>query len=1145
MSTTTVSTPRTEFFQKLKRVCVPLNQLAVRSQDKTADAKEILQHVESLIELWSTQASQDDSILDDRLADYVFVPLSQVLRERDQYPMRVVEGIIRLLRELIQHGWKVKTSAALFRQLLILLSFTIGGVPGQERKKDIPEETIIEGFKTLRALITSVDPSRLKRSEIPGEDSIPALGHSVTVMIDAITEDVPSLIQLEAVACLRAVFTSTKDNSVLAQFLPGTVSGLGKRLSPPLEKQSQKRVLVACLEALQLVLVNVLGDLKVRGLLRQLETATSAGEETKTEGDSESRDIELTPSWLKATAAQVKIALSAVLKLRSHEAEEVQRALYRLCISLLDECHASLADSQSILVETALMLQEDEATQSRLETSLQDLVSIYPELSNSIKSALYSWVTGLPRMMQSSNEKTKQLAIRSILRGSKLAAAMHMDSSTLDDSLADSLRDSIITLMKASKPPKVIDDLGAIDLSQSTALMRSGNTELATYNPVILDSEGQKTTRNELSSLISQIGSPTLQVKLATSMLSYVRDSDEPTTQIASFWLAFQLLKSTYSQSADMDELFDFSGLGETQLQDEAFQELYDFSTSVLASHSDSIESPWQLEALALEVTAYFSTRLKEDFRPELIDVLYPVTTFLGSSEPQLRRHAITTLNILASSCGYDSVSELIVDNADYMLNSVSLRLNTLDISPASTKVLTMMVRLTGPKLVPFLDDTVQAIFAALDNYHGYPVFVESLFSVLSEIVTQGVKSDLLLLPDTDKKPSVDHKKRPYQPQGIEGILSTVERHLSRVEQSKSQAEEPFTPHHHPTQPWGPGKQKSPKPKSFLEELEAAASDNNNNDEEEEDPTAVEKKPAEEDKEPVQTPTYQLLTRILTLTQHYLTSPTPTLRKSLLELISTVTPALSPSENAFLPLVNAVWPVLITRLHDPEPFVAVAAARALGGMCKGAGDFMGSRIKTVWGERHQGLKGWVVKVKAEAMGVRGKTGSNYKGRGLIGSGGRGGDGGGIMIPTSSGPSQGLSSSVGAGGLLKLDFGGPAAGPGVDGGGMKMVSSSYTPSSASGGGALGRFSQSTQLWEAALGLLTDIVSYVKVEDEMFDEILELVVDVLPGRAELKQAMETVNGDAVWLGLVERRLLKVNNNMPVMEGFGFARVEVGGR
>ncbi|KAK0736966.1 hypothetical protein B0T21DRAFT_410445 [Apiosordaria backusii] len=119
----------------------------------------------------------------------------------------------------------------------------------------------------------------------------------------------------------------------------------------------------------------------------------------------------------------------------------------------------------------------------------------------------------------------------------------------------------------------------------------------------------------------------------------------------------------------------------------------------------------------------------------------------------------------------------------------------------------------------------------------------------------------------------------------------------------------------------------------------------------------------------------------------------------------------------------------------------------------------------------------------------------------------------------------------------------------------MVSSSYhstsvTPGAGAGtggGSSLGRFSQPSQLWEAALGLLTAIISYVRVEDEMFDEILELVVDVLPGHPELREALETVNGDAVWLGLYERGLLlgvvgPEQQQQPVMEGFGFVRVGV---
>ncbi|KAK4106456.1 hypothetical protein N658DRAFT_563296 [Parathielavia hyrcaniae] len=1004
MPTVSPLAQRTDFFQQLKRICVPLSQLALRPKDKAVDSKEVLRLLEALIDRWAAQASKDEAILDEKLADYVFFPLSYLLRDRGRYPMRVIEAIIRLLRELMQHGWKAKASPQLFQQLLVFLSFVIGGVPDQP-KPDMPEETTIEGFRTLAALVSSAQPSHLAAPpDSPSESRVvPALGHI-------------SSIQLEAVECLRA-------------FLPGTVSALTKVLSPPQANHTQRTVILSCLELLQLVLVNVLK-------LESLSQANANAEAT---------------TVVAATTAQIKIALAAILRLRSHESDIVQSTLHTFCITLLDQCHSSLADCQSMLVESAMVLEED-ATSSRHQTSLQDLAGVYPELADSIKSAMYNWITGLPRVMQSSDER--------------MCAAMQMDSSTLEDALGDSLRDSIITLIKSSKQPRIIDDAGA-DVSTSTDLVRSG-----------LDSENQKTTRKEISALISSVGSPAQQIKLAASMLGHVRDS-QGVDQVASFWLAFELVKSTYAQSSDIDDLH----------QDETFRELYDFSASVLSAHSDAVEEDWRTEAIALEL----------DFRPELIDVLYPVTTFLGSPSRQLRAHAITTLNLIAASCGYDSVSDLIVDNADYMVNSISLRLNTFDISPESTKVLTMVVRLTGPRLIPFLDDVVAAIFAALDNYHGYPVFVESLFSVLSEVVTQGVKA-------------IDHRKT--KP---ESRLERATRSKQEEEEEKEKAKDAATLSHS-KQPWAPPTKKD-EATSLLDKLA-----NPDPDQEDRDPNPPETD-ADQPLSKPKTPTYTLLTRVLALTQHHLTSPAPTLRKSLLDLVATVAPALAPDENAFLPLAHAVWPVALARLYDPEPYVAVAACGALAGLCRAAGDFLGSRFRAEWGKE---LGRWAGRVKGEVYGLRvgRNTGGGGGGLGLVG---RRKDGGGA--------------GMGSEGGILVPLAGGGGGGGGDGERVGAVKSSF--SSSSSGAALGRFSQASQVWEAVLGLLTAMVGYVRIEDDMFDDILRLVVDVLPRHGELREVLETVNADAVWLALYERGLVQ-GRDAPVVEGFEFrfARMERGG-
>ncbi|KAK0711249.1 armadillo-type protein [Lasiosphaeris hirsuta] len=1108
---------RTEFFQRLKAVCVPLSRLAMRPEDTSSDGKETLRLLETLLDLWAAQVSQDASILDEKLANYVFIPLPYLLRKQ-QYPVRVIEAAIRLLGTLVQHGWKSRVSPGLSQQLLLFLSFTLGGAPGQAQRRELPEDTIVESYRALTALVTAMGASStvLPPSSVAEDKTIPAMGHSVTIMLDAISAGVPPLIQLEALQCLQAVFEVTQDNSILARFLPGTVSSLSKILSPPLQQKTQRRVLVRSLEVLNKVLVSVLADIKVRGILKQREATQEPQETTGATTTDKGFRVKPTPSWLKATAAQVKIALSSVLKLRSHESEEVQSALDRLCISLLDECHSSLAECQSILVESSMMLEDEEETRSHLQTSLQDLVGVYPELSDSIKSALYNWITGLPRVMQSNDERIKRLAIRSVLRGSRMAASLRMDSATLDELLGDALRDSVVALVRNSRPSKVQDDAG-VELTTSGA---SGSlVGMGAFSPVLLDLEGQRATRGEIATLISNIGSPTQQTKMATAMLAYVRDF-EGVDQIASYWLAFELLKSVYAQSLDLDDLLDLSSFEESRSQEQVFQELYDFSASILSSHSDSANTDWRLEAIALEVTAFASTRLKSDYRPELIDVLYPIATFLGSQSPQLRRHAITTLNIVAPSCGYDSVSELIIDNADYMVNSVSLRLNTFDISPASTKVLTMMIRLTGPKLLPFLDDVVAAIFAALDNYHGYPVFVENLFSVLSEVVTQGARSDMLLLEDANSQ-AVDHKKRRPESRGVTGILDTLKRRTERAERATKKTERNIPGH--PKESWGPGKSQA---KSLLDILESAGDEAA----EDESASAVEKP------KQASTPTYSLLTRVLSLTQHYLTSPTPTLRKSLLDLVSVVSPALAPDENAFLPLVNSVWPVVISRLHDSEPFVAIAACKALAALCSAAGDFLASRFKTEWSS---GLREWFASARSEAAKARSSGG---------GGGGRAATG----ITTKTVIRMSTPSHVSARGSPEIIIPGRSAAIDATDDGQLMIQSSpaatnSTPSlsassTSSRSRGLGRFAQASQVWEAGVGLLSAIVTYVRVDDDMFDEILALVDDLVPRNRALREALGVLNSDAVWLALYERGSVE-SKSPPVLEGFAFAPMVAG--
>lgn len=1037
----------------MKPCCVKISQLAIRLSEAPVSPRELIDLTNQVLTILNDQIQRNPRALDEKIAEYVFFPLYHIFRQIDLFPMILIEKCVKCLNILIVHGWQSKISPKLVQQILGLLTFIIDGVPGSKNKREVPEETALEAFRALTALLQATSQSATAAGGLAEPDAIPALGHGITVMLDGVANGATDLVQNEALRALQGVYSSMRDHAALATFLPGTVSSLTKILSTP--AHYKKTVLAQCLKTTSMVLTRVLGDLQTRAIL-----ATAASQETE-EAD---KNKLLSPAWLKATVSQVKLALSNMMKLRTHDASEIKDALRSLCVKLLDECSTTLLDCSQFLVETAMILDTGGSETSFTETSLRDLVNIYPELGEKAKTAVYNWMLSLPRVMQSSDEDVKRIAIHNLSKGIGLLQDLGIESSTLQDSISSTLRDSVVSLMSSSKSPANVLRTDA-ELGDTSVILASHDTE---YEPIILAHARQREVRTEMAGLLSVIGSHTGPSKLAANMLEHVQESVS-VNQIAAFWLCFELIKATHASSAvDGSEFLDLSEFGNSSDDiDVILNDLYSFSVQVLETYSENISMDWRLEALALEVTEYAAKRSGEDFCPELIDVLFPIVTFLGSENHHLREYAIVTLNGMAQACQYGSVSELIIANVDYMVNSVALRLNTLDISPATTQVLTVMIRLAGPRLVPFLDDVVESIFAALENYHGYPAFVESLFSVLKELVDQAVRSDILLL-EGQKQLTPDHRNKPPQNEGIDDLLSFLDRREERRKRNEEEAKS-CQAGGHPTAPWKEG--------------------NEEGDDQMEDPLPEKEKPPN-------SVTYDLLLRITTLTQHYLTSPTPKLRRSLLNLISTASPALAADEDAFLPLVNAIWPVVMSRLYDEETFIAVEACHALSALCAAAGDFIASRFKTEWAD---GLDVWCRKAKQRVLSSTLQSTPQPKRSGALGSGDQ------ILIPTSTGE------------LVKAT----------------SKSENY--------GSLGQHASPVRLWEAVVKLLTSMVSHVKMSEDMFEEILSLLVEVLERSSEVRKALESVNADAVWLVRYERGCVEWVE-APKMDGVQFAQMSI---
>lgn len=330
----------------------------------------------------------------------------------------------------------------------------------------------------------------------------------------------------------------------------------------------------------------------------------------------------------------------------------------------------------------------------------------------------------------------------------------------------------------------------------------------------------------------------------------------------------------------------------------------------------------------------------------------------------------MTCLNILTSACNYADTSTMLVDNVDYLVNSVGLKLNTFDVSPQAPQVLLMMVKLCGASLIPYLDDLVGSIFAVLDSFHGYPKLVELLFSALGAIVDEGAKQPATLAITSGEEDKLPAPKQRPKPRSISEIAKKFAERKARAPDEPIDAAKE-TLKSHPKRPWestldGPDQPKEESTNTIESELDL----------ESEEPLPPTQDP--EESKALSKP-HSLLLHIAESIPPHLSSPSPFLRRSLLTILTRALPILAQNENSFLPLINNIWHSVSARITPPptitsesislaiaappsgtkdpktsnmdetgikeETFVIVAACEVLEGMCKGAGDFMTSRLE--------------------------------------------------------------------------------------------------------------------------------------------------------------------------------------------------------
>ncbi|PNS17415.1 TEL2-interacting protein 1 [Sphaceloma murrayae] len=1009
---------RNVIFQQLKPPCVALNQAILRLQGHNAGQVEALTRLESL---QRTLQQIPEGRLDPKLAEYVFIPISQVLKASQKLPIRASEIAFQCIGTLLRDGWRESIAGPLAPQLLILLAITADR-SGKRGVHVAPSDDLLEAvFACMKHLFDSLRATQEGRRELVRSTAAPHLGHTVTVVLDGLAAEHPRAVQTAAIEALASLITSISDWQVLASFLPGIVSALTKVLTPSTQARRPWKVLVLCIQALKSLLLRTVSDNATKDITKHDDKILSATTETTQRS--------LDSSWLHATAGQLKLAMANINRLHAHDRVEVRQSLLELNVSLLESCSKSLPNCQQMSLEILTVLLDDEAMASS-RSRLLELVKNHQDLATILRDTLQHWSMSLPRILEGSDEDKKAKRLRQTFMAYNMLLEAESDFSTVQSLMIDTMPPMLSSIIGATAQSRVqaqpeapavrLDDLpSALQIRGSTVFPDALSTS---QHQMILLGIVQQQMQDAAD--LDRLGS------LAEHAAWLVRESTGA-SQISAFYLALAALR-TRSES---DALFD---LGPAPWREDVLQDLYGFSLDVLLSQDSS---PHQLVLLSLETLALQAMHLRQDFRPELLDALYPVLSLLASPSPRIRNHAITALNILAESCEYVSVKELVVENADYLVNAVALKLNAYEVDPEAPQVLAMSVKLAGSDIVPYLGDTVDAIFGILEDYHGYERLVELLFGALKAITEAGSKEPRLAIEGN--KPS-DYRYE--DPAWTPTTISTLTGLLRDRKARQSHLEEPSTRDRAPQEPWT-------SPTNVLDPPEPAA-------------------PPPEPSDPLPAPqTYPLLLRISSLTAHFLPFPSPTLRASLLHLLTDAVPGLASHENSFLPLINTLWPEIVNRLGDEEEYVVIAALGTVETLCRFAKGFMRSRVADLSGEIRRVYRRVESEVDRTAGTVRkdgavgGRTVRRIEGPKEVGR---------VVVETEKGLGQRME-------LRYVD-------PGL-----------------------------RALWDGLRTLLITVVRDVGVAEDLFDDVLGMLRPVGKLSREQRGVLESVNVGAVWLAM----------------------------
>lgn len=889
--------------------------------------------------------------LSEKLADYIFFPLSGLLRS-PSLSSEITKYVLDIIAFLVNHAWRHKIEDKLIDQLAPLVVVLC------RRDGETDFHFKNAGIDAICAIVECFPMGYFAGTDLAKRLS--ALGDCTTILMEGLVSFPSPMSQDDNDRAIKIMETTKKlyitrvSSEQTSHVFPGIVSKIVTFVLSA--KNVRSRTALKAIQVIASFVTKVFADQSLNIVVEKsgikIESLPTLHQQ---EGPNLPLAIEIpdkgshrTASWLKATSSQLKMSLVPLFRLiilnhswrsRLLNNKGMQELIIDFVKEVVEHCFQSLFLEQVSLcidvLSTLLYVLPDG------EESMESWCNIFMDKPFSQLELLLDLVTlksqdlvqnHLEPVLTSSNDEKIGIclcAIRFHLHlQSELTKVLNKDMSflkSLKQHLVLSIQNQILTsLENGFRKPKVEQGLSnmklpshinlekLVKLSPEPVLVTTSPTDLANLRnferatssgPILyLTNLYTSETEQQISKLLKSLPHG---FKLYEMVQHLLYEGDSNTKRGIALWIA-RIMYENAAPSEDFSDIIDFDMAVDDTLEQETKVTILEAAQSLLSDSVDNNRSSGSNRELsfatALSVIGTLAKSMsKEAFQTLfLMDLLYFILEALTySSDGMIHISARNALDSIVDA-HYGSLEGLIMQNSDYLIDSLSIRLSTSSgLTPALPGILLIVLKILGIELLKSnqLQDVLSEIFIVVDNFHAYSVLVHNFFLVFEEVMNQ------LDMVYGSKLPLLTMDRRPFRPWGMmseeemEAFVSKENKQIQSFEDydlTKEYFKAPGVP--------------------FGEAVEAGDRDSDD----EEEASNEEPEPEEAWPSPIEKPTYASLQQICTYGLQLLTHPSVKLRIQILRTLRRGYPMLCSNYTATMPLLAQYWPLLLTLVGGTE-----------------------------------------------------------------------------------------------------------------------------------------------------------------------------------------------------------------------------------